>query len=198
VLETLRFPAELGRCHGTPLVFFDTNVLIDARDFAEQTFTKPSPIYGVICDFIQGEILNLKKGSEIFEVLEDPNYCGFYFETTYNSRDGSKRSLQDMPTTEMMEAVLAEYDKKLDPSGMQAVTKEAKRASVSKSKFVDFSLLTVATICAFRRKRQSIIVSRDRWIKLSCKSLETQFKLPIYCYDQWNYSTQEILSRAAD
>ncbi len=181
-------------------MFFDTNILVDAEDFSKQVFKKAEsrtadPIRGVICDFIEGEALNLRKGLHIFDELKGPDFYGYFFETDYNAREGSMRSLEDMPTGELKEAVLVEYDKKLDPSGMLGITKEATRASRSKSKFGDFSLLTVATISAFRRKRQSIIVSRDRWIKLSCKSLEAQFKLPIYCYDQWNFSAQEILNR---
>lgn len=176
-------------------MFLDTNVLIQEQWFAKFVFRKENQISGVICDFIRGEILNLKKGEEILENLKEPNYGGYYFETTYNSKEGSRKSLDDMPNEEMKECVLAEYDKKLDPSGMQGITKEAKRASSSKSKFVDFSLLTVATVAAYRRKRQSIIVSRDRWIKLSSKSLYEKFRIPIYCYDQWSYSEEEILSR---
>jgi hypothetical protein len=189
----------LGRCRGTPLVFLDTNILIDADEFVKHLFAKSSSsytVFGVICDFIEGETLNLRKPAGILDGLKDSDRFGLYFETKYNSRDGSNKSLDDMPNGEMKEAVLVEYDKKLDPSGMLGISKEAKKASSSKSKFVDFSLLTVATISAYKRKRQSVIVSRDRWIKLSCKSLQEQFKVPIYCYDQWNYSTEEILNRA--
>jgi len=196
----LRFPTQLGRCHGIPLVLFDTNVLIDSDGFVKDIFGKDprvsDNVRGVVCDFIESEMLNLKKGIRILDELKnDSEYLGFYFQTEYNSREGSAKSLEDMPTPEMKEAVLVEYDKKLNPSGMLGDSKEAKRASASKSKFVDFSILTVATISAFRRKRQSIIVSRDRWIKLSCKSLQNRFKLPLYCYDQWNFSMKEILDR---
>jgi len=193
ILEKLRFSFELGQCHGIPLVFFDTNVLIADQEFSKFVFRKGNPISGVICDFIESEILNLKKSSGILETLKGPNYGGYYFETVYNSKEGSRKSLDDMPNEEMKECVLVEYDKKLDPSGMKGVTKEAKRASSSKSRFVDFSLLTVATVAVYRRKRQSIIVSRDRWIKLSCRSLEEKFRIPIYCFDQWSYSEDEIL-----
>lgn len=175
--------------------------MIDAEEPVRQVFKKKSDLgsadifRGVICDFIEGEALNLKKGSIIAE-LGHADYEGFYFETNYNSRDGSARALEDMPNEEIKKAVLVEYDKKLNPSGMLGDSKEAKSAQRSKSRFVDFSLLTVATISASRRKRQSIIVSRDRWMKLSCKSLEEKFKLPIYCYDQWNFSVEEILGRS--
>ena len=205
-IQTLVFPDELGRCHGSPLIFFDTNALIDAKELVNSVFF-PSPssegeeelrVLGVICDFIEGEAKNLNKGLDTLEELnkKSPHPSGFYFETKYNSFEGARRALADMPTGEMAEAVLIEYDKKLDPSGMAAVTKQARRAADSKSKFGDFSLLTVATICASRRKKQSIIVSRDRWIKLSCKSLHKQFKLPIHCEDQWSFSLQEIMIRA--
>lgn len=177
-------------------MFIDTNVLIDPEAHADWFFTKSDIFAPVICDFIEGEVLNLKRQPILDALKKDPSHQGFYFETSYNSREGSKQSLKDMPTSGMAEAVLVEYDKKLDPSGMSNDTKEAKRASLSKSKFVDFSLLTVATICAFRRKKQAVIVTRDRWIKLSCRSLEEQFRLPIYCYDQWSFSVQEIALRA--
>ncbi len=101
-----------------------------------------------------------------------------------------------MPNDEMAEAVLVEYDRKLDPSGMFSVTDQAKSAARSKSKYGDFSLVTVATLAAFKRKKQSIIISRDRWIKLSCKALQEKFRLPIFCYDQWNFSVEEIMLRA--
>jgi hypothetical protein len=201
ILEKLQFPAEIGRCHGNPLLFFDTNVLIDADEFVKQLFIKSAPqesvpvLLPVICDFIEGELLNLKKTGTL-EDLKGFNYDGYIFESSYNSRDGVKRALEDMPISGMKEAVLVEYDKKLDPSGMRGETKEAKRASSSKSKFVDFSLITVASICAFRRKKLSVVISRDRWIKLSCKSLEEKFKLPILCYDQWTFSIGEILDEA--
>ena len=181
-------------------MFFDTNVLIDSDAFAKEVFSKDpevsESIRGVLCDFIEGEALNLRKGTKILNLLKnDSEYSGYYFQTDFNSREGSARSLEDMPAPEMKEAVLVEYDKKLNPSGMLGDSKEAKRASASKSRFVDFSLLTVATVSAFRRKRQSVVVSRDRWIKLSCKSLQERYKLPIYSYDQWNFSFQEILNR---
>lgn len=151
----------------------------------------------VICDFIDGEVVNLKKGLPLLnELKNNPKYSALYFETKYNSREGALHALADMPTGEMAEAVLIEYDKKLDPTGMEGKTKDAKSAARSKSKFGDFSLLTVATISAFKRKKQAVVVSRDRWIKLSCKSLQMQFKLPIYCYDQWTFSLQEIISKA--
>lgn len=174
--------------------------MIDAENFAREVFKKEESrstdiFRGVICDFIEGEVLNLKKGSVIAE-LSKSDYQGFYFETRYNSRDGSARALEDMPNREMKEAVLIEYDKKLNPSGMLGDSKEAKSAQRSKSKFGDFSLLTVATISAFRRKKQSIVVTRDRWVKLSCMSLEEKFKLPVYCYDQWNFSAGDIFGRS--
>ena len=200
ILEKLQFPDELGRCHGIPLVFFDTNVLIDAEDLVRRVFKKKSGsagiLCGVVCDFIEGEALNLKRGSIIAELFDDSQYHGFYFETAYNSREGSARALEDMPSSEMKEAVLVEYDRKLNPSGMLGDSKEAKNAQRSKSRFGDFSLLAVATISAFRRKRQSIVITRDRWIKLSCISLQRQFKLPIYAYDQWTFSPEEILDRS--
>jgi hypothetical protein len=182
------------------LVFFDTNVLVDSDSLVKEVFRNDpkvsKSIGGVLCDFIEGEALNLKKGIEILEELKSSSeYFGYYFQTEYNSREGSSRALEDMPTPELKEVVLVEYDRKLNPSGMLGDSKEAKRAATSKSRFVDFSILTVATVSAFRRKRLSVIVSRDRWIKLSCKSLQEQFKLPIYCYDQWNFSFQEILNR---
>jgi len=200
ILEKLHFPTELGRLHGVPLVFLDTNVLIAADEFVKRIFEKSSAsysVFGVICDFIMGETLNLRKETRILDDLKSTAYFGYYFGTDYNSRDGSTRSLDEMPHDEMKEAVLFEYDKKLDPSGMLGTSKDAKKASSSKSKFVDFSLLTVATISAYRRKRPAAIISRDRWIKLSCKSLRERFKIPLYCYDQWNYSRQEILDRSA-
>ena len=200
ILKKLGFPKELGHCHGTPLVFFDTNVLFDAEDLVKQIFRKQQPgteiAWGVICDFIEGEAKNLRKGLRVLDELKNPEYLGYYLETGYYSRERSMHSLKDMPTGEMVEAVLVEYDKKLDPSGMHATTNNAKSAARSKSKFGDFSLLTVATIAAFRRKRQSVIVSRDRWIKLSCKALQEKFRLPLYCYEPWNFSVQEIIERA--
>jgi hypothetical protein len=200
LLEKLRFPEQLGRCRGVPLVFIDTNILIDAYDFAETLFRKQETgtgvLRGVLCDFIEGEARNLRKGQRILGELKLPAYLGFYFETTYNSQEGSGRALRDMPTGEMAEAVLMEYDRKLDPSGMLSATDQAKSAARSKSRYGDFSLVTVATLAAFKRKKQSIIVSRDRWIKLSCKSLQEKFRLPVFCYDQWNFSIDEILVRA--
>ena len=181
-------------------MFFDTNVLFDAEDLVKQIFRKQQPgteiAWGVICDFIEGEARNLRKGLQLLHELKNPEYLGYYFETGYNSREQSMHSFKDMPMGEMAEVVLVEYDKKLDPSGMHATTNNAKSAARSKSKFGDFSLLTVATIAAFRRKRQSVIVSRDRWIKLSCKALQEKFRLPLYCYDPWNFSVQEIIERA--
>jgi len=201
ILEKLRFPAELGRCHGNPLLFFDTNVIVDADEFVKVLFKKretkeSDPILlPVICDFIEGELLNLKKVGTL-EDLKGSGYYGYIFESAYNSRVGAKRALDDMPSPEIKEAVLVEYDKKLDPSGMRGDTKEAKRASSSKSKFVDFSLMTVASVCAFRRKKLSVVISRDRWIKLSCKSLQAKFKQPVYCYDQRDFSSAEIVLRS--
>jgi hypothetical protein len=184
--------------HGIPLLFFDTNVMIDADEFVKSVFkASETPDYprAVVCDFIEGEVQNLKKG-KLLQELKLPGYFGYSFETSYNSKEEARHSIEDMPSSEMVEAVLVEYDRKLDPSGMQAKTKDAKRASNSKSKFVDFSLLTVATISAYRRKRQAVVISRDRWIKLSCNALHDQFKLPIYSYDQWNFSMDEVLARA--
>ena len=94
-----------------------------------------------------------------------------------------------MPTQEMAKAVRVEYDKKLD----SPKPKEAKKRG--DSKFGDFSLITVAAISAVRRKKQSIIVSRDRWIRLACEALHDQFKLQLYCQDQRNFSIQEITDR---
>jgi hypothetical protein len=196
----LSFPKELGRVHGTPLIFFDTNVLLDAESLVKQIFRKEQSgneiVWGVICDIIEGEVQNLRKGTRVLDELKTPEYLGYYFETGYNSRERSMHSLKDMPTSEMAEAVLVEYDRKLDPSGMKATSENAKSAARSKSKFGDFSLLTVVTIAAFRRKRQSVVVSRDRWIKLSCKALQNKFRLPLYCYDPWDFSVQEIIERA--
>jgi hypothetical protein len=198
ILQTLGFPKELGRCHGIPLIFLDTNVLIDAEDFVEGLFQKQGVwiLKGVLCDFIEGEARNLRKGREILEKLKLPEFSGYYFETSYNSKEGSGKALEDLPTGEMKEAVLVEYDRKLDPTGMHATSKDAKNAARSKSRFTDFSLMTVAALAAYRRKRQSVIVSRDRWIKLSCKALEEKFQLSLYCYDQWNFSVEEILARS--
>jgi hypothetical protein len=200
MLEKLRFPEQLGRCRGIPLVFVDTNVLIDADGFVKTIFRKQESeirfLSGVLCDFIEGEARNLRKGQQILEELKLPEYLGFYFETSYNSQEGSERSLKDMPTGEMAEAVLVEYDRKLDPSGILGATDQAKSAARSKSRYGDFSLVTVAALAAFKRKKQSIIISRDRWIKLSCKSLQEKFRLPVFCYDQWNYSIDEITLRA--
>jgi hypothetical protein len=151
-------------------------------------------IFYVLLDFIEGEFLNLKTEKAILEALKGPDYRGYYFQTTYNSRDGSRHALEDMPYAEMKEAVLGEYDRKLDPSGMRGDSKEAKRATWSKSRFVDHSLLAVATIAAYRRKKVSVILSRDRWIKLSCQALKEKFKMPIYCYDQYTFSIEEILT----
>jgi hypothetical protein len=197
ILERLIFPKELGHVRGTPLVFFDTNVILDAEPYVNEVFGfDAGMVRGVICDFIEGELVNLKKETTSMERLKKlPNSNGLYFETKYNSREGASKALADMPTGEMAEAVLIEYDKKLNPSGMLGNSKEAKSAARSKSKFVDFALLTVATVSALKRKKQSIVVSRDRWIKLSCKALEKQFKLPIYCYDQFSFSLQEIIDR---
>lgn len=201
ILERLEFPAQLGRCHSNPLLFFDTNILVDDEDFVRKLFKNPSipdselSMLCVICDFVQGELLNLKKRAGILDDLRAPVYSGYQFVTAYNSRDGSERALEDMPNPEMKEVVLVEYDRKLDPSGVKSETKEAKRASASKSRFVDFSLITVATVSAHRRKRLSLVLSRDRWVKLSCKALEERFHLPIYCYDQWTFSIEEILRR---
>jgi len=179
-------------------VFLDTNVLIDAEDFVEGLFRKQDFLnfQGVLCDFIEGEARNLHKGQEILEKLKLREFSGYFFATPYNSKEGSGKSLEDLPSEEMKEAVLVEYDRKLDPSGMHATSKDAKNAARSKSRFTDFSLMTVATLAAYKRKKQSVIISRDRWIKLSCKALEEKFQLPLYCYDQWNFSVEEILARS--
>ena len=196
ILKTLRFPEELGQCHGIPLVFFDTNAILDADVLIRYVFKSrvetESEILGVICDFIEGEAKNLRQGLGIIEEIRNPNsheYDGIYFKTQYDSYDGARRSLQDTPTPEMAEAVRVEYDRKLD-SSKSVRSKETKKRG--DSKFGDFSLLTVATIAASRRKRQSIIVSRDRWIKLACKALHEKFHLRLYCQDQWSFSLQEI------
>jgi len=140
--------------------------LIEADDFVKNIFQKRKPgsevLWAVLCDFIEGEARNLRKGQQILEELNLPSSFGFYFETSYNSQEGSKRALDDLPSFEIAEAVLAEYDKKLDPSGMLDVSDLAKSAAHSKSRSVDFSLVTVATLAAFKRKKQSVIVSRDR------------------------------------
>jgi hypothetical protein len=149
-------------------------------------------ILGVLCDLIEGEARNLGEGLEIIKEIKNPEalqYDGIFFITGYDSYDGARRSLKDMPSPEMAEAVRAEYDKKLDSSK----PKEGKKRG--DSKFGDFSLITVAAISAFRRKRQSIIVSRDRWIRLACEALHDQFKLQLYCQDQHNFSVQEITDR---
>jgi hypothetical protein len=145
-------------------VFFDTNVILDSDGLLRYAFRAAGNLeatfLGVICDFIEGEVRNLRQGLEILEEIKNPaslQYNGFYFKTTCDSYAGARRSLEDMPTPEMAEAVRVEYDKKLDTPPPKEVKK--KRGD---SKFGDFSLLTVATISAFRRKRQSIVVSRDR------------------------------------
>jgi hypothetical protein len=194
----LRFPDELGQCHGTPLVFFDTNVILDSDGLLRYAFRAAgdfeATFLGVICDFIEGEVRNLRQGLEILEEIKNPasiQYSGFYFKTTYDSYAGARRSLEDMPTPEMAEAVRVEYDKKLDSPPPKELKK--KRGD---SKFGDFSLLTVATISAFRRKRQSVVVSRDRWVKLACDSLAVTFQLQIHCQDPRHFSAQEILDRS--
>jgi hypothetical protein len=155
--------------------------------------TRPEAvIVGVLCDFIEGEARNLGEGLEILKEIKNPEalqYNGIYFTTGYDSYEGARRSLKDMPTREMAEAVRLEYDKKLD----SAKPKEVKKRG--DSRFGDFSLITVAAISSFRRKRQSIIVSRDRWIKLACESLYEKFQLQVYCQDQRHFSIQEIVGR---
>ena len=149
-------------------------------------------VLGILCDFIEGETRNLKEGLEIIQEIKDPKvleYSGIYFTTSYDSYDGSRRSLEDMPTPEMAEAVRLEYDKKLDSPQPKDGRKRGD------SKFGDFSLITVAALSAFRRKRQSIIVSRDRWIKLACEALHKKFQLQLYCQDQRHFSMQEITDR---
>ncbi len=184
------------------MVFLDTNVLIDADNFVRSVFRKEKLgeeiFWGVLCDFVEGEARNLRRGQDILEELKSQDYSGFYFETSYNEKEGSKRALEDMPNSEMAEAILTEYDKKLDQSGLLGITSKAKSATWSKSRYGDFSLLTVASLAAFRRKKQSVIVSRDRWIKLSCKTLEEKFRLPLYCYDQWDFSAEKIAVRACE
>ena len=136
--------------------------------FKARTEEEPA-ILGVLCDFIEGEARNLKEGLAIIEEIKDPNsldYGGIYFTTGYDSYDGFRRSLKDMPTPEMAEAVRVEYDKKLDSPSPKGGKKRGD------SKFGDFSLVTVAVISAHRRKRQSIIVSRDRWIKARLQGFE--------------------------
>ena len=152
------------------------------------------PFLGVLCDIVEGEARNLKEGLAIIQEIKDPKaleYEGIYFTTGYDSYDGARRSLKDMPSPDMAEAVRIEYDKKLETPKPK---NDKKRGD---SKFGDFSLLTVAAICAFRRKRQSIIVSRDRWIKLACESLRKKFQLQLYCQDQRHFSSQEITDRTA-
>ena len=178
-------------------------MLIDAKDLVEEVFLSASsaddepPVFGVICDFIEGEVRNLKKGLDTLEKLQtSASSRGFYFRTKYNSYEGAKRALDDFPNPEMAESVLDEYDKKLELSETGSRTTALRKGSDSKSKFGDFSLLTVAAICAARRKRQSIVVSRDRWIKLSCQTLRERFKLLLYCEDQWSFSIPDIVTRA--
>ena len=197
ILQELRFPDELGRCHGTPLVFFDTNVILDSEGLLRYAFKATgqieAPFLGVICDFIEGEVRNLHQGLKILEEIKNPtseHYAGFYFQTTYDSYAGARRALEDMPSPEMAEAVRVEYDKKLDPPPPKDLKKRGD------SKFGDFSLLTVATVCAFRRKRQSIVVSHDRWIKLACESLYKTFQLQIHCQDPRFFSVQQIMDRS--
>jgi hypothetical protein len=146
----------------------------------------------VLCDIVEGEARNLKEGLAIIQEIKDPKaleYSGIYFTTGYDSYDGARRSLKDMPSPEMAEAVRVEYDKKLETPK----PKDGKKRG--DSKFGDFSLITVAAISAFRRKRQSVIVSRDRWIKLACESLHDKFQLQLYCQDQRHFSLKEIIDR---
>ncbi len=76
-------------------------------------------VLGVICDFIEGEARNLKQGVGIIEEIKNPSSAGFdgvFFKTRYDSRDGSRVSLEDMPTKEMAEAVRVEYQQDLKDS----------------------------------------------------------------------------------
>ncbi len=180
-------------------MFFDTNVILDSEGLLRYAFRTSRDLettfLGVICDFIEGEVRNLRKGLEILQAIRTPTselYAGFYFKTTYDSYAGARRALEDMPTPQMAEAVRVEYDKKLDPSPLKAV-ENRKRGD---SKFGDFSLLTVATVCAFRRKRLSVVVSRDRWIKLACESLNKTFKIQIHHQDPRHFSVQDIVNRS--
>jgi len=96
------------------------------------------------------------------EEIKNPDsreFAGIYFKTRYNIYEESNRSLDDMPSPEMAEAVRVEYDKTQGPASSPDA-KETTRNS--KSNLGDYSLLTVAVNSAYRRKRQSIIVTRDR------------------------------------
>ena len=199
ILKTLRFPEEVGKCHGTPLIFFDTNAIIDNEGLVRYVFdariSARSDILGVICDFIEGEARNLNKGIDILEEIKNPTateFAGIYFKTKYNTYEESRRSLEDMPTPEIAEAVRVEYDKVLGPASSPNAKETTKHA---RSNFGDYSLLTVAAISAYRRKRKSIIVTRDRWIKSACSSLQSQFHLTISSQDQFDFSMKSITDR---
>jgi hypothetical protein len=198
MLKILRFPEEIGQCHGTPLIFFDTNAIIDSPELVRYIFNArgeaDNGILGVICDFIEGEARNLKQGVEILDELKNPNSAelsGIFFKSHYNARDESKRSLEDMPTPEMKEAVLDEFDKVFPKASSPKAKTTTKKAG---SNYVDFALLTVATISSYKRKKQSIVVTRDRWVKSACESLRSKFSLPISSQDQFNFSMEPIVN----
>jgi hypothetical protein len=154
-----------------------------------------SDILGAICDFIEGEARNLNRGLVVLEEIKNPNsaeFEGIYFTTKYNTYEESRRSLEDMPTLEIAEAIRVEYDKTLGPASSPAAKETTRYA---KSNYVDYSLLTVAAISAYRRKRQSIIVTRDRWIKSACNSLQSRFGLMISCQDQFDFAMRSITDR---
>jgi len=150
---------------------------------------------GAICDFIEGEARNLNQGVSILEEIKNPDsaeFYGIYFKTRYNTYEESRRSLEDMPSAEMAEAVRVEYDKNLGP----ASSPDAKGTTRnSRSNLGDYSLLTVAVNSAYRRKRQSIIVTRDRWIKSACSSLQSKFGLMISSQDQFDFSMESTNER---
>jgi hypothetical protein len=199
ILRALSFPEELGQCRGTPLIFFDTNAIIDNEGLVRYVFgariRDRSDILGVICDFIEGEARNLKQGVDTLNEIKDPGtveFDGIFFKTKYNSYEESKRSLEDMPSAEMAEAVRVEYDKVPElafPANLKPPARNPK------SNFGDFSLLTVAAVSAFRRKRQSIIVTRDRMLRSACESLRSTFGLMIFCQDQFGFSMKSINDR---
>jgi hypothetical protein len=152
-------------------------------------------ILGAICDFIEGEARNLNQGVSILEEIKNPDskeYAGIYFTTRYDTYEESRRPLEDMPSPEMAEAVRVEYDKTLGPASSPDA-KETTRNS--KSNLGDYSLLAVAVISAYRRKRESIIVTRDRWIKSACNSLQSKFGLMISIQDQFDFSMKSITDR---
>ncbi len=199
ILKTLLFPEDLGHCHGTPLVFFDTNAIIDNEGLVRYVFnariSTRSDILGVICDFIEGEARNLNRSLAVLEEIKNPHsaeFDGIYFKTKYNTYGESRHSLEDMPTPEMAEAVRVEYDRILGPASSPAAKETTRNA---RSNLGDYSLLTVAAISSYRRKRQSIIVTRDRWIKSACNSLQLRFRLMISSQDQFDFSMKSITDR---